>query len=904
MKITIKRARLFANLSVIVLLISCQSLLAQVIDRNGMTNKVLCGYQGWFLCPGDGMAEWWGWNHWSKQSTTIGPGTYNIEVWPDTREYNASDLFAVPYPGTILTQGGLPYLFSSARQGATNVHFRWMQENGIDGVFHQVFVGGYNVDPNDDVQRKLDTVLQNVMNASTTYGRTFAVEYDISGVADADIYNKLTGHWTYVNNAFNVKNHSRYLYHNGKPVVIVWGLGFNDTGHPGTTATASAVIQWFKDSGCFIIGGVPGKWRTGDGDSRSGWASTYAKFDGVTPWTVGRYKTSSEITTWKSRVSSDISLCNNTTVQPSGLKQLYMPTAWPRFGWDNMNNYPAGQSDISSRGGQHLWDQVYAWKSVGATCQFIAMFDEYDEGTAIMKLTDNVPTTGSWFTTEGKGEDWWLRLVNYAGKMQRGEISTSQTIPVNSATSPDNAQMISNTIPTTMVALQEYDVSVTVKNTGETCWNAEFFKLGALGESDPFTELRQKMPSGTAVMPNGQYTFSFRMTAPATPGSYTTDWQMVHEVIRWFGGTLSVPITVTSGPDTIAPRSVASLTASPGTASVNLEWQNSPSPDTTGTMVRFSTTGYPGTPTDGTLVVDKSGTPGVLDSFSHTPLAGGVTYYYSAFAHDAVPNYAPKATALAVLPDSDPPTSSADKSAGVYKSPLIVQLSANEPGTIFYTTNGSEPTAASSVYAPPLSLTTDTTVRFYAVDTAGNPETTKHTESYRVVSPDGSIGQVKAQSPGSAVRLADKYLYWKSGTLGYIEDKDRANGIRVFYSALPAEGTVCLTGTLQKISANEFRIVVDAITRSGSETAVPLGANINTLKLPLMSGLFVRAWGMVLPNSIAVGSFFISDGSDESGLKMLTAGAPPVVAGQLVSVTGPLGYIGMPVIYAKDITIY
>ena len=176
-----------------------------LIDRSSMTNKVMCGYQGWFLCPGDGSASWWGWNHWSKQADYIGPGTYNTDIWPDTREYDSSDLFPLP-AGTTLTNGGAPYLFSSARQGAVNVHFRWMQENGIDGVFHQVFVGGYNPDPNDDVERKLDTVLQNVMNASSAYGRVFALEYDISGVSDADIYNKLTGHWTYVCSAFDLKN--------------------------------------------------------------------------------------------------------------------------------------------------------------------------------------------------------------------------------------------------------------------------------------------------------------------------------------------------------------------------------------------------------------------------------------------------------------------------------------------------------------------------------------------------------------------------------------------------------------------------------------------------------------------------------------------------------------------------
>jgi hypothetical protein len=39
-------------------------------------------------------------------------------------------------------------------------------------------------------------------------------------------------------------------------------------------------------------------------------------------------------------------------------------------------------------------------------------------------------------------------------------------------------------------------------------------------------------------------------------------------------------------------------------------------------------------------VVDQTGTAGQSDYFMHTGLNNGTTYYYAAFAHDAVPNYA------------------------------------------------------------------------------------------------------------------------------------------------------------------------------------------------------------------------------------------------------------------------
>ena len=38
-------------------------------------------------------------------------------------------------------------------------------------------------------------------------------------------------------------------------------------------------------------------------------------------------------------------------------------------------------------------------------------------------------------------------------------------------------------------------------------------------------------------------------------------------------------------------------------------------------------------------MVDNPGTPGAADGYTHTGLTAGVTYYYSAWSHDGVPNY-------------------------------------------------------------------------------------------------------------------------------------------------------------------------------------------------------------------------------------------------------------------------
>ena len=82
-----------------------------------------------------------------------------------------------------------------------------------------------------------------------------------------------------------------YLNHRGRPAVIVWGLGFNDDGHPATPATAIAIQSFFRTVNVTLIGGVPTGWRTLTGDARPdpAWANIYLNFSVIHPWLVGRF---------------------------------------------------------------------------------------------------------------------------------------------------------------------------------------------------------------------------------------------------------------------------------------------------------------------------------------------------------------------------------------------------------------------------------------------------------------------------------------------------------------------------------------------------------------------------------------------------------------------------------------
>ena len=71
--------------------------------------------------------------------------------------------------------------------------------------------------------------------------------------------------------------------------------------------------------------------------------------------------------------------------------------------------------------------------------------------------------------------------------------------------------------------------------------------------------------------------------------------------------------------------------------------------------------------------------------------------------------------------DTVPPTVSADPTAGLYNSTKIVSLNISEPGTIYYTLDGSNPNTSSWIYINPIIINSNTQLNFFAIDSAGNP---------------------------------------------------------------------------------------------------------------------------------------------------------------------------------------
>ena len=84
-----------------------------------------------------------------------------------------------------------------------------------------------------------------------------------------------------------------------------------------------------------------------------------------------------------------------------------------------------------------------------------------------------------------------------------------------------------------------------------------------------------------------------------------------------------------------------------------------------------------------------------------------------------------------------PPTTTADPSAGSYATDQTITLTSDRTSTIYYTTDGSDPTDSSPHGPSPItgiSVTSDTVLKFYAVDTSGQKEEIR-TEIYQVKKP-------------------------------------------------------------------------------------------------------------------------------------------------------------------------
>lgn len=367
-----------------------------------VVGKLTVGYQGWFAAAGDGSP----YNSWQHQ---------NLEMWPDCSEYTAT------YAGSPFSQNGVVQpgyfgnlgngqpakMFSSYDQQVSNVHCKWMQQNGIDCIALQRF--GSAVVVGSVKKAQFDGIATRMKNAAQTYGRKFYIMYDCSATdpIDTDWTNTITA-------ALNLTTSSAYAKQNGKPVVCLWGVGKSGR---GTTADWLTKINWFKAQGCYVIGAPLANFSTDTPNQPA-----YDACNMIMPWFVGKQSN------FQSSYTNDLAYCNARGMD-------YQGCSYPGTAFYNTNGGGTSpQNQIKRMHGDFMWSQFAAMRNAGVQSMYVAMFDEAQEATSIFKCAENasqIPAGKYFLTLDADGvvcsKDFYMRLVNNGQKMVKGVIPYQAT---------------------------------------------------------------------------------------------------------------------------------------------------------------------------------------------------------------------------------------------------------------------------------------------------------------------------------------------------------------------------------------------------------------------------------------------------------------------------------------------
>ena len=399
------------------------------VDSSTLKGKVICGYQGWFAAPDDGSGR--GWVHYAEHHNILEPGHCSFDLWPDMSEMDNDEKYATPFKHR---DGSTAYLFSPYNPKTVLRHFRWMKDYQIDGVFLQRFGTSLKAPPS---LNHCNVVLANVQAGANQHGRTWAVMYDLSGLQAGEIDKFVIEDWKLLFDNMKITHDQAYLHHNGKPVVAVWGIGFND-GRNYSLDECEKLIQFLKHDKKYgantVMLGVPTYWRTMSRDAVKDpkLHEIISQADIVSPWTVGRYNSPDAAKNYADNcMKDDLEWTRNQNLD-------YLPVVFPGFSWQNLMETRGKQTpldEIPRLKGQFLWSQIVASRKAGAEMLYLAMFDEVDEGTAVFKCTNNPPVGISQFLTyENLPTDHYLWLAGQAAQLLRdNHIPASDQIPPRKA---------------------------------------------------------------------------------------------------------------------------------------------------------------------------------------------------------------------------------------------------------------------------------------------------------------------------------------------------------------------------------------------------------------------------------------------------------------------------------------
>ncbi len=235
-----------------------------------------------------------------------------------------------------------------------------------------------------------------------------------------------------------------------------------------------------------------------------------------------------------------------------------------------------------------------------------------------------------------------------------------------------------------------------------------------------------------------------------------------------------VKLNINEPPEVTITQPFADVSTNQDT--ILIEWQDTDVDNNASISLYYDTDA---TGEDGTLIADSiQEDPDEIDDLLFWDISGleGVFYIYALIEDEdsSATHYGPAAITI----DRTLPVVQASPQGGVYTDPKVVELTLSEPATIYYTLDGTNPLTSSSVYQSPLTIASDTTLKFMAIDPASN-QSAIETRVYTIGEPE-NLEVTVTTSQGAPLSSLKVYAFTESGACTGTYDVTDENGTALF----------------------------------------------------------------------------------------------------------------------------
>jgi predicted outer membrane repeat protein len=261
-------------------------------------------------------------------------------------------------------------------------------------------------------------------------------------------------------------------------------------------------------------------------------------------------------------------------------------------------------------------------------------------------------------------------------------------------------------------------------------------------------------------------------------------------------------LTVTSTPTAIVVNPISGYKGEVANLTANLTDTHGNVP-VSGKTVRFSVNGN----VVGTNVTDSNGIATLPYTIQEN---SGIYTILAEFTGDTTYATSSNTNTINV---TNMPTVIASPNGGLYKTAKSVTLTMNEPGNIYYTINGTTPTNTSNLYKGPLTIKSTTTLKFLAVDLAGN-KSPVYTKKYTIDKTAPKVISTKPKNHSRGVSLTTVIILKfnekisKTTKFSKIHIKNLTTGKFTHTTTKLSGNTITIKMIRSRLSHNHYQVII------------------------------------------------------------------------------------------------